>query len=85
MASQHQTHRGDTYAPWVSSTTSRRLPGPSTWQASGSAAARRLRPTGNVHGGRSGNKSWLRLNFPTAEEEALAEGEGMPPTKKQKA
>jgi hypothetical protein len=44
-------------------------------------AARRLRPQGEAHGGRAG-KNWLRLNFPTAEEEAFAEGAGMPPPKK---
>ena len=47
-------------------------------------AARRLRPKGEVHGGRAGKNNWLRLNFPTAEEEAFAQGEGMPPKKKRK-
>ena len=49
-------------------------------------AARRLRPEGEAHGGRSGHTGsmWRRLNFPTAAEESFAEGEGMPPTKKQK-
>jgi hypothetical protein len=47
-------------------------------------AARRLRPKGEAHGGRSGTK-WKCLNFPTAEERAFAEGAGMePPKKKQK-
>ena len=42
------------------------------------AAARKLRPKGKAHGGRSG-KRWQRLNFPTAAEEAFAKAEGMPP------
>ena len=46
-------------------------------------AARRLRKKGQAHGGRSG-KQWLRLNFPTADEEAFGRGKGMPPRKKQK-
>lgn len=40
-------------------------------------AARRLRPIGQAHGGRSGSQ-WLRLNFPTAEQEAFAAQQGMP-------
>jgi len=39
-------------------------------------AARLLRPKGEAHGGRSGS-CWLRLNFPTAEEEAFAAQQGM--------
>ena len=46
-------------------------------------AARRLRPTGKAHGGRSGNQ-WVRVNFPEVAEQAFAEGEGMP-DKKSKA
>ena len=46
-------------------------------------AARRLRPTGEAHGWQSRN-NWLRVNFPTAEEEAFAEDEGMSPAKKRK-
>ena len=46
-------------------------------------AARRLRPKDKPHGVLSGKK-WLRLNFPTAVEEAFAKGKGMPPQKKQK-
>lgn len=47
-------------------------------------AARQQRPTGEAHGVKAG-RHWLRLNFPTVEEEAYAEGEGMqPPKKKQK-
>ena len=42
------------------------------------AAARRLRTTGKAHGGRSGTQ-WHRLNFPTAEAEASAAQQGMPP------
>ena len=45
------------------------------------AAARRSRPKGQAHGGRSG-RQWQRFNFPTAEK-AFAKGEGMPPHKKQ--
>ena len=40
------------------------------------AAARRLRPNGEAHGGRSGN-TWLWLNFPTVEEETYAVQQGM--------
>ena len=39
-------------------------------------AGRRLRPKGHAHGGRSGTR-WLRLNFPTAKEEAYAAQQGM--------
>ena len=41
------------------------------------AAARRLRPKGKAHGGRSGPR-WHRLNFPTAQEEAYAARQGLP-------
>ena len=47
-------------------------------------AARRLRPTGEAHGGKPGRSNWLQLNFPTAEEEAFAEDAGMPPKNEQK-
>ena len=40
------------------------------------AAARRQRPKGKAHGGRSG-VNWLRLNLPTAKEEAYAAQQGM--------
>jgi hypothetical protein len=43
-------------------------------------AARRLRPRGLAHGGRAGYQ-WKRVNFPTAAEQAFAEGEGMPDKK----
>ena len=49
-------------------------------------AARRLRPEGRAHGvGTKDGKRWLRLNFPTAAEEAFAEGAHMPPQKRRKA
>ena len=41
------------------------------------AAARRLRPNGEAHGMKAG-RNWLRLNFPTAEEEEFAARQGMP-------
>jgi hypothetical protein len=41
------------------------------------AAARRLRPKGKAHGGRSGVR-WQRLNFPTAKEQAYAARQGLP-------
>ena len=49
-------------------------------------AARRLRPKGEAHGGKSRSRGggWLRLNFPTAEEEAVAKGAGMQPPKKKR-
>ena len=48
-------------------------------------AARRLRPEGEAHGGRAGpGRNWVRLNFPTTEEEAFADGGGMPPPKKKR-
>ena len=52
--------------------------------------ARQLRPNGQAHGGRSGATNgahasnsdcsfvWLRLNFPTPEEEAYAAQQAMP-------
>ena len=40
-------------------------------------AARRLRPKGMAHGGRSGTR-WQRLNFPTAAETAFAAQHGLP-------
>ena len=42
-------------------------------------AARRLRPKGKVHSGRSGS-TWQRLNFPTAREQAYmyAVQQGLP-------
>ena len=39
--------------------------------------ARRLRPKGTAHGHRSRNH-WLRLNFPSAKEQAYAAQQGMP-------
>ena len=47
------------------------------------AAARRLRPQGEAHGVKSG-RNWLRLNFPTVEEEGFAAQQGMQPAKKRK-
>jgi len=41
------------------------------------AAARRLRPKGQAHGGHSGAHHWHRLNFPTIQEEACATQQGM--------
>lgn len=52
---------------WVSSTMSRRPQEAYMYDT----AARRLRPDGEAHGGRSGTH-WQRLNFPTAEEAAFA-------------
>ena len=40
-------------------------------------AARRLRPNGEAHGGKTGT-DWVRLNFATVEEEAYAAQQGMP-------
>ena len=43
-------------------------------------AARRLRPTGEAHRTgceRAGASGWLRVNFPTAEEEVFAAQKGM--------
>ena len=40
-------------------------------------AARRLRPNGQAHGGRSGVR-WYRLNFPTVTEVAYGTKQGMP-------
>ena len=46
--------------------------------------ARRLRPKGEAHGGRAGNGGWLRVNFPTLEEEAFGKDAGMQPPKKKR-
>ena len=52
-------------------------------------ATRQIRPTGEAHGGRSGSGTgkgtWLRLNFPTPEEDAFSKAQEMPPKKKRKA
>ena len=39
-------------------------------------AARRLRPTGQAHGGRPGAR-WYRLNFPTVKEVAYGTKQGL--------